>query len=271
MPNYLEYQKSIAAEFKAYEKRVRNLIDSAHWGEEGRYKEIILMNYLRRVLTNDLSVGTGFVRNGEKITRQIDIIIYDNSYPVLFSEGDFVVTTPENVVGIIEVKSRINRKDICDIMEKSNRNGKIIVGDSNRFIFNGIFSYESGGNSNSLFERMKQHDFSYLLKKLHFNQIIPQPLSYCVNHIAYGSETLIKLWTSNPNYGYQTAPYYSLYNLSEGLAFSYFLSNLQEFVIRKVKGYSLEEQNLELHSFYYPLKEGKEAHLIGNIDLNSAD
>ncbi|MGE7673478.1 DUF6602 domain-containing protein [Lysinibacillus sp. NPDC094403] len=269
MPNYLEYQKSIAAEFKAYEKRVRNLIDSAHWGEEGRYKEIILMNYLRRVLTKDLSVGTGFVRNGEKITRQIDIIIYDNSYPVLFSEGDFVVTTPENVVGIIEVKSKLNATNICNVIEKANRNGEIIVGDSNRYIFNGIFSYESMGDHNTLLERMKQHDFSYLLKKLHFNEIIPHPFSFCVNHIAYGSEYFIKLWTANPNYDYITPPYYSLYSLSDGLAFSYFLSNLQELVIRKVKGYTLQEPNLELQSFYYPLKEGKEAHLIGKLEFNS--
>lgn len=50
MPNYLEYQKSISNEFKAYENRVRNLIDDANWGEEGRYKEIILINYLKRIL-----------------------------------------------------------------------------------------------------------------------------------------------------------------------------------------------------------------------------
>lgn len=76
--------KSIAAEIKAYEKRVRNLIDATHWGEEGHYKEIILMNYLKRVLPQNLSVRTGFVRNRDEITSQIDIIIYDNSFPVLF-------------------------------------------------------------------------------------------------------------------------------------------------------------------------------------------
>ena len=42
MPDYLNYQKSVAKEFKAFEKRVRNLIDDRNWGEEGRYKEAIL-------------------------------------------------------------------------------------------------------------------------------------------------------------------------------------------------------------------------------------
>jgi len=72
MPNYIEYHKSISKEFKSYENRVRHLIDDAHMGEDGRYKEVILMNYLKRVLPKNLSVGSGFVRNGE-ITRQIDI------------------------------------------------------------------------------------------------------------------------------------------------------------------------------------------------------
>lgn len=45
MPDYLEYQKSIAQEFKTQEKRVRQLIDAANWAEEGRYKEILVMNY----------------------------------------------------------------------------------------------------------------------------------------------------------------------------------------------------------------------------------
>lgn len=98
MSDYIAYHKSIAAEFKAYENRVRNLIGSNHWGEEGRFKEIILANYLKRVLPKHLSVGTGFVKNVDGITAQIDIIIYDNTFPVLFSEGDFVIAVPQNVI-----------------------------------------------------------------------------------------------------------------------------------------------------------------------------
>jgi hypothetical protein len=96
MPDYLEYQKSIAQEFKAYENRVRNLINDANWAEEGRFKEIILMNYLKRITPKNVSVGTGFIRNNTgETTSQIDIIIYDNTYPLLFSEGDFVICTGE--------------------------------------------------------------------------------------------------------------------------------------------------------------------------------
>ena len=62
---------------------------------------------IKRFLPSNLSIGTGFVikkNNGDtQISNQIDIIIYDNTVPVLFSEGDFVITTYKNVEGIIEV------------------------------------------------------------------------------------------------------------------------------------------------------------------------
>lgn len=89
MNEYLEYQKSVALEFQAYKDRIRYMIGNHHWGEDGRYKEILLINYLRRILPNTVSVGTGFVRNKEKLTSQIDIIIYANNIPLLFSEGDY--------------------------------------------------------------------------------------------------------------------------------------------------------------------------------------
>lgn len=268
LPNYLEYQKSVAAEFKAYEKRVRNLIDDAHWGEEGRYKEIILMNYLKRVLPKNLSVGTGFVRNGDQITSQIDIIIYDNSFPVLFSEGDFVITTPENVIGIVEVKSSIEPNDICGIIEKSNLNGSIIDGYADSYIFNGIFSYNSSNRHNIYVEHLSNYDFSPLIRKRHFNQITPPALSYCVNHIALGEKYFIKLWESGQTPAAIEPPHYSIYKLEGGLAFSYFLSNLQDLIIRRARGYSIEKSSKEIESFYYPILNGKESHLIERILLD---
>ena len=70
IPKYLEYQLSIAQEFKAYENRVRFLIDDSNWAEEGWYKEIILMNYLKRNLPQSFSIGTGFVRNNSETIQQ---------------------------------------------------------------------------------------------------------------------------------------------------------------------------------------------------------
>lgn len=278
MPDYLDYQKSIAAEFKAFEKRVRNLIDKSHWGEEGHSKEVVLMNYLKRILPKHLSVGTGFVRNDDRITKQIDIIIYDNNFPVLFSEGDFVVTTSANVLGIIEVKSKIVPSNICKIIQTANNNAEIIVGQSDMYLFNGIFSYNYEPGPERYVDKLNEFDFSNLVRKQHFNEIVSRKLFFCVNHIALGDKYFIKLWplgqdeegkerflSENPaNY----APYYSLYNMDYGLAFSYFLSNLQEFMIKVATSNLNKELPKEMRGFLYPIKEGKEICLLDRIYLD---
>ncbi|WP_375378289.1 hypothetical protein [Hymenobacter cellulosilyticus] len=46
------------------------------------------------------------------------MIIYDNTCPVLFSEGDFIITTKRNVRAIIEVKSCIRVYDLEDVIHR---------------------------------------------------------------------------------------------------------------------------------------------------------
>ncbi len=280
MPDYLGYQKSIAAEFKAYEKRVRNIIDKSHWGEEGHFKEVVLMNYLKRVLPKHLSVGTGFIRNEDRITKQIDIIIYDNTFPVLFSEGDFVVTTSANVIGIIEVKSKIVPSDLCEIIETANKNAEIIIGQSSINLFNGIFSYNYETQPQIYVDKLNEYDFSNLVRKHPFIEIVSRRLFSCVNHIALGDRYFIKLWalgqdeegkerflSENPA---NCSPYYSLYNMHFGLSFSYFLSNLQEFIIKVATNNFDKELPKEMRGFLYPIKEGKEICLYDRIYLDKS-
>lgn len=76
MPNYLEYQKSISSELISIKDRLRNFIDDHHWPEDGRYKEIILSDILRKHLPKSVSVGTGFIVCEQGLSTQIDIIIY---------------------------------------------------------------------------------------------------------------------------------------------------------------------------------------------------
>ncbi len=101
------FHKSINEELVLIKDRVKNLIDIDvnHHGEDGNYREAILRNVIKRFLPNNISIGTGFVvsKKGSnfKRTSQIDIIIYDNTYPLLFKEGDFIITTPKNVKAII--------------------------------------------------------------------------------------------------------------------------------------------------------------------------
>jgi len=62
----IEFHKSIGKELKAVQNRVRNLIKDANWLEEGRYKEVVLRNVIRRFLPKNLDIGTGFILNDKK-------------------------------------------------------------------------------------------------------------------------------------------------------------------------------------------------------------
>ena len=60
-----KFQESITRELDVIKNRVRNLIGNANWSEEGRYKEAILKNVLRKFLPSNLSIGTGFIVKSE--------------------------------------------------------------------------------------------------------------------------------------------------------------------------------------------------------------
>lgn len=205
MPDYLEYQKSVAQEFKALENRVRNLIDAANWPEEGRYKEVLLINYLKRILPNNISVGTGFVKSNNNISTQIDIIIYKNSFPTLFKEGDFVIVWPESVLGIIEVKTNIKSSEIEEIIRKSNENGKMIIEDDNkkRNIFNGIFSF-------NITNDIDAHQTN--IKKI--APLDPIDENSLVNNISLGEDYFIRFWDSCA-YPTEDAFSYNIYRFSD--------------------------------------------------------
>jgi len=253
------FQVSITRELDVVKNRVRNLIGKAHWGEDGRYKEAVLMNVIRRFLPSNLSLGTGFVirtvgrppeRGTYSISKQIDIIVYDNRTPVLFSQGDFVITTNENVKAIIEVKTRIRNSQLKKIFAKAVHNGKIIQNE----VFSGIFSFE--------YKRTKSETLKQTLEELGED-------SKYINHISLGQKIFIKLWKKEnhprvSSFGCQS-DFYGIYDFGsrsrgkKDLSFSYFISN----VIYSVFG----KANKRLW-FLFPAEGGKERYRKDTACLN---
>lgn len=243
------FQESITKELEVVKDRVRNLIGAAHWGEEGRYKEAILLNVVRRFLSSDLSAGTGFIVKSETnnqlerqitVSKQIDIIVYDNRIPVLFSEGNFIITSDRNVRAVIEVKTRIENNQLENILRTAMLNAKIINSD----IFNGIFAFE-----------YEKRDFPRRLKEV--LEALGNDGKY-INHLSLGPCIFVKYWEeTNENVasnGCKT--FYGIYdfssntNTSKRLSFSYFISNL----IYKVSKQSLSDRLWLL----FPVEGGKE-------------
>lgn len=246
MPNYMDYQTSIARELTSAKDRVRNFIDNNHWGEDGRYKEEILKEVLADKLPSYASVGTGFVAcDNNRASSQIDIIVYDNNIPLLFKKGDFVIVAKEAVLAIVEVKTDVSRC-LRGAMCKAHDNGELI----GRRIFNGIFSYDYGTNLTN------KNTVSHTLKEALVNNFGN------ANYLALGENYFIKYWEDgSPND--EPRNKYRLYEI-RNLTFGYFISNLIEDIHLVHCGESIPEI---LRNVFYPITETKEPHKIADIFL----
>ena len=262
------FQKSINQELILLKDRVKNLIEINginHHGEDGNYRELVLRNIIRRFLPNNLSIGTGFVISNDeeeaKRSTQIDILIYDNSYPLLFQEGDFIITTPQSVKAIIEVKTTIGNSDLNEILKKSKKNYDLI----NREIFNGVFAYNYDDN---IIDGRTRQLASTIKNSL-------EETSGKVNHISLGQNIFIRYWDKSyidmlieedqriiaRNC---SNSFFNIYKLRD-LSFAYFISNLIYWITDK----NIDEQGW----FLFPIdsENGKEDYYIEQCCLGESD
>ena len=235
--NLKAFHESTTKELDITKDRVRNLIGSSNWGEDGRYKEYILRNIIRKFVPSNLKIGTGFIVKNEndeyKCSSQIDILIFDSSYPVLFNEGDFFIVSPNSVKAIIEVKTNIENQSLHEAVEKINKNIAFI---NNHSVFSGIFSFEGYQGNNITESNLRQ-------KLMSINQSNKR-----VNHICLNKDIFIKFWPILSKY--------SVYRINN-LSFSYFISNLV---------YSVTNQNIQNESdLWFPIN--KESEKLFDINL----
>lgn len=221
----IAFHISTGKELSAVKDRVRNLVD--HWPEDGRYKEVILKSMIQRFLPEKFNICSGFVvrktdnRAEHESSNQIDLIIYDRSYPVLFKEGDFAIVTPDSVSAIIEVKANIANAVTSDVIERANENGLFIYEGrqgiaQEKQIFNGIFSYD--GNETTAPRTLRTHIAN---GNINYNNHHHRNL-FKVNHICYNNDRFYKLWSSDPRPNV-------IYNVND-LAPSFFIGNLMHFL-----------------------------------------
>jgi hypothetical protein len=220
----IEFHKSTAKELIAIKDRVRNLVN--HWGEDGRHHEAVIKTMIQRFLPERFKIGSGFIirqtreRGGHETSKQIDLIIYDNSYPILFRDNDFVILTADSVLGIIEVKANATNQGLEGVIDKAIENGEFIFNSriyNRKPLFNGIFSFESRVNDvDSIANQIKKP----------FNKQGQNKHLYGVNHISLNQNWFYKFWGQEFRNG--NMPHY-LYEISE-LSFSFFISNLLDFI-----------------------------------------
>lgn len=259
-PNYEKFLASTSKEIMAVKDRVRFLINDANWGEEGRYKEIILREILRSFLPERYGIGTGFaICKGDNITSQIDIIIYDkfkaDNNAEILKKGDFVVVESKSVVGIIEVKSSFDsnifsKKNDGDrnTIEKILDNKKLIGGK----IFAGIFAFsKKNGKKDYPIETISNN-----LREIFENTTTR------LDCIAFDKNYFMKFWDDESSECYANHKHYSFYKLPKDLSFGYFISNIVEHL--KIW---LTHKPLDIYEIkrLYPLFGGKEQHKVDDF------
>ncbi|WP_142830830.1 DUF6602 domain-containing protein [Planococcus soli] len=242
--NMVPYFQSISNELSSLQQRVRHLMDDPHWVTDGEWKESVLRNILRRYLPETIKVGRGFIYTKNQCSTQIDVLLYDSSYPIIFKDGDLVFVTPDAVRGIIEVKSKINTQDLSRVFSKLASNAEIVnrnILSDKRPCFTGLFSFEN----NNVRE-------AALLKTL--NDVCAGNINKVITHICLGTCTFVRFWTNSPERQKNIWHSYAL----EKLAPAYFITN----VLESVSPSSINTNS----SIWFPL-ENKEINRSGTKEL----
>lgn len=118
-----------------------NTKGSAHNGEDGRFVESLIKEYIKKFIPKKLEVLTGFilrpaVKTGtnnkdrkddkDEHSTQLDIIIYDSlEYPIFQRFSDNVIVPPEGVIAILSIKKTLRDNNISDELQVLKRAAKL--------------------------------------------------------------------------------------------------------------------------------------------------
>ncbi|HEX8433128.1 MAG TPA: DUF6602 domain-containing protein [Longimicrobium sp.] len=238
------YYRSLSQELDALKGRVRHLIQDHHWQTDGEWKESVLRALLRRHLPRTIGVGRGFIVGPRQPSSQIDVLLYDTSFPVLHQDGDLVFVTADAVRAIIEVKATLRRNNVPEALRKLAENASLLPDGAKR-VFLGLFGFE---------EDLGATGTEFLFSAL--KEVAQGERRRAINHVCVGHSRFVRFWANDPEKNAQLNKWYA-YNV-EQMAFGYFVFNALE----KAVGESVK-QNLWA---WFP-RDGKEMHRIAEGDL----
>jgi hypothetical protein len=211
------HYKAVSAEFLALERRVRNLIGGAHYLTDGEWKESVLRAFIARHVPAHVHVGRGFVVTGGLCSTQIDVLLYDSRFPLLYREGDLVFATPDAVLGIIEVKTSADGRTLPKTLRKLADNAALVhQGPRNprRRLVTGVFAYGAPTEP-----RRKESSVEAAYRAAGMRR------ERAVSLMALGPSWFVRYWERDPGGGQQAYDRWHLYRTRE-LAFGYFLHNV---------------------------------------------
>jgi len=218
-PDFTSYHKSITDELYSIKNRIRDLVK--HWPTDGEAKEVALRSLLRKLLPESVIVGRGFVVAADRSSSQIDVLIADGRKPTLFKDGDLIIVTPDSVLGVIEVKTRLrSAAQFSEVLAKLSQVEELCrdVTREDR-VWSGLFVFE--GHSDE--QRLHQHVLSGLGNAY-------QQTRLPVRCVSCGRDTFARYWNRGADVNSdERGPVWHSYDLP-GIAPSYFVGNLVDWV-----------------------------------------
>lgn len=117
-PTISELFSEAAAFMRAEFEFIRK--SNPHPGDKGEEIENVLITFLNEHLPKRFRATSGLVIDDEnRLSKQTDVIIYDAfSSPVYRSSSKTQIVPVDSVASVIEVKARLNKKDLQDSFEK---------------------------------------------------------------------------------------------------------------------------------------------------------
>ena len=139
----------------------------------GLIAEDILRTFLRDILPNRYGVCQGFVENNGNLSRQCDIIIFDQTdFAPTYSFGEIKIIPSIAVTAIIEVKTSIGAESFHNTLIASKELAKMGVSNKYLFLYDGPtintiekYFYPAKGGNNSVYigEPIYDHGDEYML------------------------------------------------------------------------------------------------------------
>ena len=145
-----------------------------------------IKNYSKTTYPKFFKIGRGFVINREEVSKQIDILIYDSSKPILYQDGDLVFVTPDAAKVIIEVKSNLNYHSFEETIGNICYNAEVVRSYGSNTRYFGLFSYDNE-------MRDINRILSILQEKVNGNQ------RRIIKHLSLGNSKFIRYWHNNPS------------------------------------------------------------------------
>lgn len=210
-----DYYESLSNEMMAVKNRVRELLGNAHWLTDGEHKETVVRQAIRRIAPRNMVVGRGFIVSPEYKSTQIDVLVYDERYPVHYRDGDLFMIPPAACRAVIEVKSTL--QSAANFKLHVNKQVEILKGlraaGVKKDVFCGLLYFDSQVQNHT---EMGQH----------LAEACQGDPRLALNHVALGKDVFYKFWERNPEKldetGYNRWHEYEMSNRS----FGYFLYNL---------------------------------------------